>query len=194
MRKIFTAVPLIMLLVAGCGKKDNGGEGFPSDFNTKGDQYRVAYMMERVSPDSVARFICNAALGKVEGARIDSLSLATLYAYENYKDSALIQFSDAYIQFESAQSLPDKMRLYVMAGDHDPQGLGYELGLEYVSNIREDKKTIAEVENEIREFKKACGADTTTYRRFLIGFKTVLDLDRDKDLEKGIYNHFINFE
>lgn len=194
MRKGLLVIPALAILLSGCSKGKAGEEGFPPDFNTKGDQYRVAYMMEKVGPDSVARFICDAALGKVKGAKIDSLSIATLYAYEHYKDSALNIFSDEFLQYEAMQDLPDKMRLYVMAGDHDPQGLGYELGLEYVSNIRDEHKTVEEVEQELREFKKACGNDTVTYRRFLIGFKTVLELDRDKDLGRGIYDRFINFE
>ncbi len=75
-----------MVSVCSCGGKNGSGD-FPDNFGTIGDAGRVSYMMKNVTPDSVARFICDAALGKVEGARIDSLPTATLYAYEHYKNT-----------------------------------------------------------------------------------------------------------
>ncbi|MDE6772160.1 MAG: hypothetical protein K2J49_06120, partial [Muribaculaceae bacterium] len=87
--------PSLMLFTAvACG----GSEAkeisiLPPDFADAGDAGQVDYMMKSSTPDSVARFICNAALGKVENARIDTLSIAAAYAYENYNDSDLILFS-----------------------------------------------------------------------------------------------------
>lgn len=194
MRKgIFTLVGLFLLMAA-CGKKEGGKSTFPDNFNSLGDQGKVAWMMENVSPDSVARFICYASLGKIDGTKIDTLATATLYAYENYRDSAAIAFGDEFDRVVNGMPLPDKMRMLAMAGNVDPQALGYELGLEYVGNIRENQKTLDEVENELREFKKACASDTATYQRFLIGFRTVLRVDSGKDINREIYNKFIDYE
>lgn len=89
--------------VCSCGGKNGSGD-FPDNFGTIGDAGRVSYMMKNVTPDSVARFICDAALGKVEGARIDSLPTATLYAYEHYKNTDLASFAAQYDAY--SQSLP----------------------------------------------------------------------------------------
>ena len=50
-----------------------------------------------------------------------------------------------------------------------------------------------DVERELAEFRKACGADSATYRRFIVGFKTVLNVDRGVDVPRDIYNRFINY-
>lgn len=183
----------LAVLAMSCGSRHADGDGaFPADFNSLSDAGRVAYMMDRASADSVARFICRAALGQVKGARIDTLATATLYAYENYRDTALMNFADEYDRYVERLPLPDKMRLYVMAGTEDPQGLGYQLGLEYVAQIRDRKMTGDQVQEEIAAFRTACGADSLTYRRFLKGFQTVLKVDRGKDLPDEIYRRFID--
>lgn len=154
------------------------------------DVVQVKYMMDNATPDSVARFICLAALGEVPGARIDTLPMASLYAYENYRDTALTAFSDEYDRFSMSLPLPKKMKIFSMAGTIDPQGLGYDLGLHYVDQIREKGMTLAEVKEELAEFKKACAQDPATYERFMKGFKVVLELDHGKDLSQDIYKEY----
>lgn len=180
------------LLATSCGHKDARDENaLPPEFATMGDSGRVRYMMDRVSPDSVARFICNATLGKIPPARIDTFANATLYAYENYKDSALTVFSEAMDNYMTELPLPDKMRMLAIAGTTDPQGLGYELGLEYANNIRDNTKTLPEVEKEIEALRDACGSDTVTFQRFMIGFKTVLRIDSGRGLPAGIVERYM---
>ena len=159
-----------------------------------GDNARVAYMIDKVAPDSVARFICEAALGHVKGAKIDTLANATLYAYENYKDSDLMVFSEAFDVYSNSLPLPDKMKILSMTGLSDPQGLGYELGLEYVGNIREKKMSIDQVEKEIEALRVACGTDTVMFTRFMKGFQTVLRVDHGKDLPEAFYTKFIDYK
>jgi len=187
---------LLIMLVSvaafcSCGSKHDA-EDFPENFDKIGDAGRVAYMMEHVGADSVARFICDAALGKVKGAKIDTITIATLYAYENYKNEDLASFSDAFDNYSANLPLSEKMKIYSMSGKTDPQGLGYQLGLEYVNSIRMKRMSGQDVEREIIEFKKACGSDKDTYRRFVKGFKTVLQLDRGNDLPQEVYDRFIN--
>lgn len=165
----------------------------PEDFDRFSDTAKVAYMMEIVSPDSVARFICDAALGKSEAARITAFPEASAYAYQHYADSNLIVFSQELDYYSANLPLPEKMKIYSLAGQMDPQRLGYELGLEYVGYIRENKANVEEVKKEIDALKTACGEDSLTYIRFLKGFKTVLQADRGKDLPEEIYNVFINY-
>lgn len=183
-----------MLLLAGCGKGKGDGGDFPKDFSSLPDGEKVAYVMQHASADSVARFICDAALGRIPGVKIDKFTEATLYAYENLKNDDLATFSSEYDRYVEVQPLPDRMKLYALGGQHDAQGLGYALGLDYVRSIRDKNMTADQVETELREFKKACGSDTETYKRFIVGFHTVLDLDHGKDLPEDIYKRFINYE
>lgn len=192
---LFTGAVLavsLSLTVGSCssGKKSDGS--YPADFNSIGDAGRVDYMIKHASPDSVARFIILGALGKNSGARIDTLAIATNHAYETLKGDALDSFSIAYDDLVESLPLADKMKVYVLAGSEDPQGLGYKLGLEYMSNIRNENKTVKDVEAELKAFEKACGNDTAMYRRFMIGFRTVLEVDRGHDVPEEIYNRFAN--
>lgn len=184
-----------LFLLGACGRGGKNSDGrFPENFNTMGDTDRVAYVMQNATPDSVARFICLAALGRVDGAKIDSLGIATSYAYEKYTGDDLDMFGDEYDNFVAALPLADKMRMYAMAGVEDPQRLGLQLGLEYMQQIREKNLSPEQVEAELKAFKKACGDDTDTYERFLVGFHTVLKADNGKDMPKAIYDKFINYE
>lgn len=184
-----------LLVVASCGRNKGVSSGkFPENFNSIGDTARVAYMIKQATPDSVARFIGLAALGKIEGARIDSLGIATSYAYEVYTGPDLDRFGEEYDRFVNALPLADKMRMYAMAGVEDPQGLGLQLGLEYMQSIREKNLSVEDVEREVKAFKTACGEDSATYKRFIIGFRTVLEVDRGRDMPKEIYDRFITLE
>lgn len=182
-----------VMMMSAC---NNGKEksDFPENFGNIGDEGRTAYMMKHVGPDSVARFLCNAALGRVEGARIDSLPIATSYAYSNYKDDDLATFSSVFDSYINSLSLPDRMKLYVLAGKYDPQQLGYQLGLEYVVNIRNEQMNVDEVTAELNEFRKACGNDKDTYRRFVKGFKVALEAEHSNGIDPKIYNRFINMQ
>lgn len=198
--RFFPATLVVLLLcsamlIPACGNGKKNGQGvFPEGFNNKTDREKVVYMMENASPDSVARFICLAALGKIPGVKIDTVAMATLYAYENYTDTTLARFSSEYDQFVNGLNLADRMRFYKMAGEIDPQGLGYDLGLHYVDQIREKKMNAKDVKTEIEAFRKACADDPETFTRFLVGFKTVLNVDKGKDLSQEIYDTFINYE
>lgn len=197
MKKI-TSLLSIPLLAGACalsscggGSKDQGE--LPGNFNQLTDTEKTAFVMEHATPDSVARFICDAALGRVKGVTLTNMNEAVLYAYEHYRADKLDAFSAEFNDYPANQPLVDKMRLYLMAGQEDPQGLGYKLGLEYVSQIRDRHMTADEVENEIKALKKACGSDLSTYERFITGFKTVLQIDHGKDLPEEIYKRFANY-
>lgn len=194
-RYFFIVFLLALTVLSGCGGgKNRSGQGFPANFNALSDTARVAYVMKNTTPDSVARFICRAALGHLDGARIDSLGIATNYAYEKYSGKDADLFGSEYDNLVASLPLADKMRMYAMAGVEDPQGLGLQLGLEYMQSIREKNMSVSDVEKELKAFKAACGEDDETYSRFIIGFRTVLEADSGRDMPKGIYDRFINYE
>lgn len=186
-----TGIALALLLAACSGKRDNeDGNGFPAGFASLPDEAMVEYVMKHVSADSVARFICNSALGRVPEGQIDTLAIAAAYAYEHYNDSCLLVFSKEFDDYSANLPLADKMKIYALAGEADPQRLGYQLGLEYVAQIREKGMTAKEVKLEVDAFRQACTNDTLMYERFMKGFRTALSVDHGKDLDEGIYLEF----
>lgn len=189
--RLFAAGLLSGILLLSCKKTPaETSTGFPADFNTRSDAAKVDYVMKHASPDSVARFVINATLGKLNNVRIDSLALAATHAYSHYNDSSLIVYSVAFDEYSAALPLPEKMKIYVAAGKSVPQQLGYQLGLEYGSQIREKRKTVGRVKEEMEEFRRACADDTVTYDRFVKGFQTALKVDHGQDLPEEIYSTF----
>lgn len=188
---ILAGASLLILWGCGSGTKNNGN--FPSDFGSLSDAGKVAYVMKHASPDSVARFVCDAALGRISGVSLDFAN-ASLYVAENYRTSDQEAYFIEYARYVDAQPLADRMRLYKLSGESDPQGLGYRLGLDYMRSIRDKKMNAEQVEKELKAFKQACGSDMETYHRFIVGFRTVLKMDHGKDLPEDIYSRFINYE
>ncbi len=188
------ALMALLLLIPACGGKDKNAGNFPEGFSSLSDEQKVAYMMQHVSADSVARFIIYASLGKIEGVKIDTLNNASLKAYETYTDTALQTFSWEFDRVAEELPLHDKMRLRALVGAEDPQGLGLTLGLEYMNQIRVKGMTADEVLKELKELKKASADDPDVYARFLIGFRTVLRYDKNSDMPKDIYTRFLNYD
>lgn len=195
MKRIFPIILMaLILLIPACGGKNHDGGQFPDGFASLSDEQKVTYMMQHVSADSVARFIIYASLGRVEGVHIDTLNNATLKAYETYTDTALQTFSWEFDRIAEELPLHDKMRLRVLVGSEDPQGLGLTLGLEYLNQIRVKGMTADEVLEELKELKRASTDDPDMYARFLIGFRTVLRYDKNSDMPRDIYSRFLNYD
>lgn len=194
MKRIFLPLAVACLMMTSCGSKGGSSANYPKNFDKIGDIGRVQYIMQNTTPDSLARFVIDGALRRNPGAPIDSLAMATLYIYDNLTGQDLETFSVEYDSYIESLSLDDKMKVYMLGGSEDAQKLGYKLGLEYLGSIRENNKNVAQVEKELKSFKKACGSDTAMYRRFIIGFHTVLEVDSGKDVAADIYNKFRNYE
>lgn len=157
------------------------------------DAAKMDYMIHNATPDSVARFICQASLGRIEGVRIDTLNLAALQAYEYYKDDDLQSFQAAFDDYAESLPLPDKMRLYKLAASDNPSQLGYKLGLEYANSIREGRMTAAQVEAEISAMRKACSedpADSLVFKNFMTGFQVVLDNYGSEGIPTAIFEKY----
>ena len=132
-------------------------------------------------------------MGKVYGARIE-LQEATLYAFEHYKEDQLVDFVEATKRYEEQLPLHDKVKFVKLSAMEDPDRYSYELGLAYVGNIREEKKTTKQVKDELDAFKRECKYDPEFYKRFMKGFKIALKADRHRDLDDKIYLSFINYQ
>lgn len=192
MKKLSLLAILFMIVATACHSGRNGELDLPKDFNSRTDAEKVKYLMEAVSPDSVAVLLCRATLGELPELKIDTFANATLYAYENYRGDELNSFSNSLEGYKENLSLEKKMKIYKVASEEDPMGLGYSLGLEYVSQIRTKGMTEKDVEAELAAFKKACAADPQTYTRFIKGFKTALREDKGQGIPKDIYQKYLN--
>lgn len=184
----------LLMSLAACKSGESDSASYPPGFEKMTDEERVTYVMQNVSPDSLARFVVDGALGRNPKAPIDSLAIANLYIYEHLRAEDLDAYSMQYETYVESLPLNDKMKIYMLEGSEDPAKIGYKLGLEYLGTIREHNKKADEVEKELKSFKKACGNDTDTYRRFIIGFHTVLEVDSGKDIDREVYTRFKDYE
>ena len=188
-------VAILSVLAVGCKKKGGDGtNGFPANFMTMRDSERLEYMMRRVDPDSVARFLCYSYLGRVPGSKIDTLAVAHLYACDKYRGEDFEKYITSFEAAVNELPLCDKMHTQLALGTSDTLSVGYDLGLGYVSQIRTRGLTQKDIDADIDNLRKACGTDTATYTRFVKGFKTALQADRGKDLPNDIYSRYINLK
>ncbi|MDE6716830.1 MAG: hypothetical protein K2J70_01440 [Muribaculaceae bacterium] len=193
MMVFLASIAVAMLAMTGCGKKGaESDSGFPKDFAKLSDTEKVAYVMRTSSPDSVARFVIEAALGQKKGLRIDTLAIAEDYAMTNYTGEKLEDYIRESTRLKEEITLSQRFILFNRVKTNDPVSFGLELGLGYLSRVREKNLSAKDVEKEIEDFRKVCGEDTATYRRFVTGFTEALRLDKDKDVKKEIYEKFIN--
>ena len=175
---------------SGCKKKEEAN--LPSSFSSLSTDEKMEYLMKNLPPDSVAIFICDAAMGKNNDSRIE-LGEAVAYAYNNYKEADQITFDEAFNRYGEKLPLYEKNKFYNLANLMDPDVFGYEIGLKYVGTIREESKTVKEVKEEVDRFMKECKNDPETYKRFMKGFKEALQYDRGHDLDEQIYTQFISY-
>lgn len=183
----------LCLLAAGCKKGAEQTEaGFPADFNKRTDEDKVAFVMRTCTPDSVARFVMDASLGRLKGIQIDTLSNAELYVFSNYNSEMQQKYAEESVRLKEQLTLAQRMQLFKKGSVDDPISFGLDLGLGYLARVRERNLSADDVAKEIKEFQKECASDTATYRRFTVGFTEALRQDKDKDVKKEIYDRFIN--
>lgn len=180
----------VLLLAISCSRND--GTKIPDNFKNLSTEDQMEYLMANLPPDSVARFICNAAMGKVYNARVE-LQPAMAYAYEKYDEDDLVKFQMAMEQYEDELPLHQKVRITKLLGIEDFDQYGYDLGLSYVGTIRVEQKDIKQISEELAGLQKECKADPDFYARFMKGFKTALQYDRHHDLDDKIYIKFISY-
>lgn len=152
----------------------------------------MKFLMANMRPDSVALYICDAAMGKKYDTNID-LAEAKSYAYEHYNENQVLAFEQACSEYAESLPLNERVKFTKLENLEDVESYSYELGLSYIGNIREEKKDIKEVEDDLEKLMKECQDDKEFYKRFIKGFKTALEYDRHHDLDDKIYLKFISY-
>lgn len=181
---------LLAIFLIACSKGDKSN--LPENFKSLSTDDKMAFLMDHMTPDSLARFLCNSAMGKVYNSRIE-LQPAMAYAYEHYNEDDQVAFALACEEYQQSLPLHEKVKFAKLAATEDPDIMSYELGLAYVGDIRENHKDVAQVTEEIDKLTKECRSDPDFYKRFMKGFKTALRLDRHRDLDDKIYLKFISY-
>ena len=165
----------------------------PDNFQTMSTDEKMEYLMETITPDSLAVYIYESAMGNIYNSHIEPRE-AIDYAYINYtRDEDQAAFYEAQEKYKSKLSLADKLKLFRATKEADPEEYSYYLGLKYVGEIREQGKQLQSVNKEIENFAKECKSDPEFYKRFIKGFKTALQYDRGHDLDETIYTQFISY-
>lgn len=190
--RCFIALFVLIACLASISCKKSDSVSLPGNFKNLPSEDQMQYLMANMPPDSLANFLCDAALGKKYDVRIE-LPVVRAYAYEHYSEDEIVAFESAISNYEKSLPLYEKVRFAKMAIAEDPDMYTYELGLAYVGTIRDEKKDIQQVSEELDKFRKECKIDKDFYKRFMKGFKTALIYDRHHDLDDKIYQKFISY-
>lgn len=182
---------LSVLVTAACGSR-NGADGDWSEFNSKSIEGKMKYLTSEMSPEEVAIFVCDASIGKKGNARV-SLPEARDYLYSHYTQEQIEEFEIACGNYVFDLPLHEKVRYAKADATENIDAYAYELGLGYVGAIRENKKDVSSVKEELKLLQAECKTDRDFYRRFMKGFKLALENDRHRDLDEKIYLNFITY-
>ena len=183
---------LLVLFLAFFSCSGGNSDKLPANFRTLSTADKMEYLMANMSPDSVARYVCDAAMGKVYNSRIE-LQEARAYAFEHYNEDEQVAFETEFALYEEALPLHEKVKFAKLAATEDPDVYSYELGLKYVGSIREEGKDATTINDELGKLRKECKTDPEFYKRFMKGFKLALEYDRGHDLDDNIYKQFISY-
>lgn len=186
---IFSFILILSITSVSCNNSnDNTTNLFPND--NLCDTAKVAFMINKVSPDSVARFICNSAIGLNTNVSIDSLHNAVMYAYNRFSNDDLQSFCNEFDKYAENLPLDSKMKLLYLAAHVNPDKLGYRLGLDYAMLLLTKEISLTDIDNEIEAFRNACGDDQQTYLQVLNGLSIALNLPEYSQIPKEVINKY----
>jgi len=171
---------LALVIAAGCIASCKKGQDLdsttskmPANFASLPDTTKVRHLIDKQVPlDSIAVYLCDAAIGRIKNVHVDNFTDIDTYIYTHCGDKDFEVYALALDEYKKSLPLVDKLTLYKKTSLDDPDKIGYKLGLEYVNSVMEKKLAIGKVDREIADFRRACGNDDDTYNRFLIGFST----------------------
>lgn len=176
MKRVFPFLFIISVIIcanAGC-KKSGIYKNLPEDFSNFADTAKVAYLMGEISPDSLARFICDEVLKPDSIKLINSLNESVRYAYIKYPDSLRIIFGKEIDAYSDNLPLENKTRLYYLAKGDDPIRLGYKIGKEYIQSFHEGKNQYDELNKVLEIFEIVSNDGNEFMYKLQTGIKTAL--------------------
>lgn len=190
---LYLSVVMCMLLCA-CNGKDSDNStmaGLPRDFSSKPDSTKVHMLLDNGMPlDSLAVYVCKAAVGDIQGVSINDFASIDAYIYAAKGEKEYEVYALAFDECKKQLSLVKKLRLYKKNALEDPDKIGYQLGLQYVNDVIYNKLTIGKVDREIADFRRACGDDEDTYNRFLKGFAVGISTRTPGEVPQDIIDQY----
>lgn len=144
--------------------------------------------MREFSPDSLAVIICKSVLGELgEEKKISDLRGSLIYIVENYNDSSLQVFNQKLQNYTDTVQTKTRFKIYSLAAEGNEIRLGYQLGLEYLDSIKENKMTAEEVINNISYFSENY-EDSSKYNNLLQGFSVAVNPEIAGNAGREIYD------
>ncbi len=179
-------------LIWASGCKNNEADdattaAMPRNFASSSDSVKVKMLLDHnVSLDSLAQYVCLAAAGEIKNVNITDFGQIDAYIYTHRGEKDYEVYALAFDECRKSLPLTSKLTLYKKNALQDPDKIGYQLGLEYVNDVMDKKLTIGKIDKEVAEFRKACGADEDTYKRFLKGFSVGLSTRASGEIQDDI--------
>lgn len=156
-----------------------------SELKGQEDTIIIKTLSTILRPDSMANFLCEAALGKIPNIKMKSFNNNVIYAYNLYPDSLRSTFLQSIDNFADNSNSQDKVALYILAGGNDLKRTGFKFGREIFSRIKNNSEDSLSVFREIIEFQKQLVAEND-FNEFYIGFKTASNLEKDIILKEKV--------
>lgn len=182
---------LMAIMLLSCGRSEDP-HGLPSDFKNKPTTGKMEYLIAHRTPQQAALLMCKMAMGELDYGEMN-IPEARDYAYSHLNEEQMVAFEVVCENFEDTLPLSKHVKFARLAAIEDMAEAAYGLGLGYVASIRENEKTIPKIEAELAALREESRDDPEFYKRFMKGFKIVLEADRHHDLDEKIYLHFISY-
>lgn len=173
---VYSALFLLTLLMGACSSSNQEQENaLPADFASMNDTAKLGVLVRQgLSPDSIALYVLHTAEGRNPGVKFTDYANMDVYLYGALGDEGFNSYRIAYDDYVATMPLVPKLKQLQASPDHDPQSVGFELGLEYINQVLDQKMTIGKVDREVAELHRALGQDEDTYSRFLQGFAAAI--------------------
>lgn len=148
-----------------CGKGNS--YNLPSGYESYSDSAKVAWMMEKYTPDSIARFLCRDVAGIDSAFRINDFNQAVVQIYTGYDEENKSKFGKELNDYSATLPAKYKMRVYYAGSRGVGRRLGYSLAEDYLQS--DSKDNCAGLKEDYEALKEICAGDPKFIKEFYEG-------------------------
>lgn len=160
----------MMTFLGSCGTIEN--LRLPEEFFTLKEEEKIDWLRINLTPDSVARLICNNASDLDTLMRIEDIGATLRILYTQYNDSDRYVFGNEVNRHSAALPSQNKMKLYKRAQRENPRRFGYMYGKDCCLNQTD---TIS-VASDLRALKEICDNEDSYFQLFREGMVTAVKI------------------
>ena len=139
----------------------------PKDFKSFSDNEKINWLIMTLSPDSIARFICDSEIKTDTIKLLSNFSESIRKIYNQYNDSSKIVFGLSLNEYAASLPAISKMQLYKIAAIDNPRQLGYL----YAEDCRKNKVAEEKIIKELSALQRICANDSDYFFNFLKGMQ-----------------------